>query len=125
MPSVPTVFFVSIYGLVALAGLMLAFAEGNPFPQILTPALAIVAYVLTDRRGSRPSASAVGQHVGRRCLPARRLPDVPSRRSSYGCSSPLTWSSISPGSCSSRKRSAAILVDVPRCPCCRWPSARF
>jgi protein-glutamine gamma-glutamyltransferase len=49
VPSVATVFFVSIYGLTAIAGLMLAFAEGNPFPEILTPALAIVAYVLTDR----------------------------------------------------------------------------
>ena len=49
MPSVATIFFVSIYGLTAIAGLMLAFAEGNPFPEILTPALAIVAYVLTDR----------------------------------------------------------------------------
>ena len=49
MPRVATVFFVSIYGLVAIAGLMLAFAEGSPFPEILTPALAIVAYVLTDR----------------------------------------------------------------------------
>ncbi len=49
MPSVATVFFVSIYGLTAIAGLMLAFAEGSPFPEILTPALAIVAYVLTDR----------------------------------------------------------------------------
>jgi hypothetical protein len=46
---IPTAFFISIYGLVALAGLMLAFAEGSPFPQILTPALAIIAYVLTDR----------------------------------------------------------------------------
>lgn len=49
MPRVATVFFVSIYGLAAIAGLMLAFAEGNPFPEILTPALAIVAYMLTDR----------------------------------------------------------------------------
>jgi hypothetical protein len=49
---IPTAFFLSIYGLVALAGLMLAFAEGSPFPQILTPALAIVAYVLTDRARS-------------------------------------------------------------------------
>ena len=49
VPRVATVFFVSIYGLTAIAGLMLAFAEGNPFPEILTPALAIVAYVLTDR----------------------------------------------------------------------------
>jgi protein-glutamine gamma-glutamyltransferase len=46
---IPTVFFISIYGLVAMAGAMLAFAEGSPFPEILTPALAIVAYVLTDR----------------------------------------------------------------------------
>ncbi len=49
MSRIPTAFFISIYGLVALAGLMLAFAEGSPFPQILTPAVAIVAYVLTDR----------------------------------------------------------------------------
>jgi transglutaminase-like putative cysteine protease len=49
VPRVATVFFVSIYGLAAIAGLMLAFAEGTPFPEILTPALAIVAYVLTDR----------------------------------------------------------------------------
>jgi hypothetical protein len=46
---IPTVFFLSVYGLVAMAGLMLAFAEGTPFPEILTPALALVAYVLTDR----------------------------------------------------------------------------
>jgi transglutaminase-like putative cysteine protease len=46
---IPTVFFISVYGLVAIAGLMLAFAEGTPFPEILTPGLAIVAYVLTDR----------------------------------------------------------------------------
>jgi hypothetical protein len=46
---IPTAFFVSIYGLVAIAGLMLAFAEGSSFPEILTPGLAIVAYVLTDR----------------------------------------------------------------------------
>jgi len=32
-----------------MAGLMLAFAEGSPFPEILTPGLAVVAYVLTDR----------------------------------------------------------------------------
>jgi protein-glutamine gamma-glutamyltransferase len=49
LPRVATVFFVSIYGLTAIAGLMLAFAEGSPFPEILTPALAIVAYFLTDR----------------------------------------------------------------------------
>jgi protein-glutamine gamma-glutamyltransferase len=49
VPSVPTIFFLSIYGLTAIAGLMLAFAEGTPFPEILTPALAIIAYVLTDR----------------------------------------------------------------------------
>lgn len=49
MSRIPTAFFISVYGLVALAGLMLAFAEGSPFPEILTPALAIVAYVLTDR----------------------------------------------------------------------------
>ena len=49
MPRVATVFFLSVYGLTAIAGLMLAFAEGSPFPEILTPALAIVAYVLTDR----------------------------------------------------------------------------
>jgi len=49
VPKVATVFFASIYGLAAIAGLMLAFAEGNPFPEILTPALAIVAYVLTER----------------------------------------------------------------------------
>ena len=49
MSRIPTVFFLSVYGLVAMAGLMLAFAEGNPFPEILTPALALVAYVLTDR----------------------------------------------------------------------------
>jgi protein-glutamine gamma-glutamyltransferase len=46
---IPTVFFISVYGLVAMAGMMLAFAEGSPFPEILTPALAVVAYVLTDR----------------------------------------------------------------------------
>jgi protein-glutamine gamma-glutamyltransferase len=46
---IPTVFLISVYGLVAMAGLMLAFAEGSPFPEILTPGLAIVAYVLTDR----------------------------------------------------------------------------
>jgi transglutaminase-like putative cysteine protease len=49
VPRVATVFFLSVYGLTAIAGLMLAFAEGSPFPEILTPALAIVAYVLTDR----------------------------------------------------------------------------
>ncbi|HEV8002130.1 MAG TPA: DUF3488 and transglutaminase-like domain-containing protein [Planctomycetaceae bacterium] len=49
MSRIPTIFFISVYGLVALAGLMLAFAEGNPFPEILTPALALIAYVLTDR----------------------------------------------------------------------------
>jgi len=49
VPRVATVFFLSVYGLTAIAGLMLAFAEGTPFPEILTPALAIVAYVLTDR----------------------------------------------------------------------------
>jgi transglutaminase-like putative cysteine protease len=38
-----------VYGLVAMAGLMLAFAEESPFPEILTPAIALVAYVLTDR----------------------------------------------------------------------------
>jgi transglutaminase-like putative cysteine protease len=46
---IPTAFFVCVYGLVAMAGLMLAFAEGSPFPEILSPALAILAYVLTDR----------------------------------------------------------------------------
>jgi hypothetical protein len=46
---IPTVFFISVYGLVSIAGLMLAFAEGSPFPEILTPGLAIIAYVLTDR----------------------------------------------------------------------------
>ncbi|HET6327752.1 MAG TPA: hypothetical protein VFG04_23920, partial [Planctomycetaceae bacterium] len=49
MSRIPTVFFISVYGLVAMAGVMLAFAEGNPFPEILTPALALIAYVLTDR----------------------------------------------------------------------------
>jgi protein-glutamine gamma-glutamyltransferase len=49
VPRVATVFFLSVYGLTAIAGMMLAFAEGSPFPEILTPALAIVAYVLTDR----------------------------------------------------------------------------
>jgi transglutaminase-like putative cysteine protease len=49
MRSVATVFFASVYGLTAIAGLMLAFAEGSPFPEILTPAFAIVAYVLTER----------------------------------------------------------------------------
>jgi protein-glutamine gamma-glutamyltransferase len=46
---IATVFFISIYGLAAIAGLMLAYAEGSPFPAVLTPALALVAYVLTDR----------------------------------------------------------------------------
>ena len=49
MSRIPTVFFISVYGLVAMAGSMLAFAEGSPFPEILTPALAIIAYLLTDR----------------------------------------------------------------------------
>src|ERR1700685_213374 len=49
LSRVATVFFLSIYGLAAIAGLMLAFAEGSPFPEILTPALAILAYILTER----------------------------------------------------------------------------
>lgn len=49
MSRVATVFLVSIYGLTAIAGMMLAFAEGSPFPEILTPALAVVAYILTDK----------------------------------------------------------------------------
>lgn len=48
MAQIPLVFFASIYGLTAIAGLMLAYAEERVFPEILTPAFAIVAYVLTD-----------------------------------------------------------------------------
>ncbi len=49
MPGIKTVFFISIYGLTSVAGLMLADAEGGAFPQILTPPLAVLAYFLTDR----------------------------------------------------------------------------
>jgi protein-glutamine gamma-glutamyltransferase len=45
---IATVFFISVYSLIAVAGLMLSFAEGSPFPGMFTPAVAVVAYVLTD-----------------------------------------------------------------------------
>ncbi len=103
MPRVATVFFVSIYGLVAIAGLMLAFAEGSPFPEILTPALAIVAYVLTDRTRTVHLpvlwANALGV-LAFSCTPATRCSEQPS---SYGFWPAPTWSFISPGSSSSRK----------------------
>ena len=102
MPRVPTVFFLSIYGLTAIAGLMLAFAEGNPFPEILTPALAIVAYVLTDRTRKVHLPLMWANILG-------VLVFLYAASQMFGTTVEVrllagsTSSSISPGSCSSRR----------------------
>jgi transglutaminase-like putative cysteine protease len=44
-------FQTSLYVLAALTGFMLAVAEGQPAPQMLSPFLALIAWVYTDRRG--------------------------------------------------------------------------
>jgi hypothetical protein len=46
---ITTVFFISIYGLSALAGSMLAFAEGTFSPELFSAAIAVLAYVCTER----------------------------------------------------------------------------
>jgi len=47
--SVSRVFRISVYGLISLAACMLAFSEGQMFPQGLTIAAALVSFFLTDR----------------------------------------------------------------------------
>lgn len=52
MSRVSAVFQISIYGLVSIASLMLAIAEGAFLPQCLTPPLAVLAYFLVERSRS-------------------------------------------------------------------------
>jgi len=47
--SVSNVFRISVYGLISLAACMLAFSEGQLFPQGLTVAAVLVGFFLTDR----------------------------------------------------------------------------
>lgn len=45
------VFLLSLHLLVCLSGLMLAYGEGTPFPAGLTPIVAVVAYLVTEKQG--------------------------------------------------------------------------
>lgn len=51
MRSVTTAFQVSIYSMMLLSSLMLAYAEGAVFPQALSVPLLALAWVFTERRG--------------------------------------------------------------------------
>src|SRR5262249_20217115 len=44
-----SVFYVSIYGLVALGGAMIAYGEETPFPVVLTVPLAVLAVFFNER----------------------------------------------------------------------------
>ncbi|MEX0716203.1 MAG: transglutaminaseTgpA domain-containing protein [Planctomycetaceae bacterium] len=62
MPGILLAFRISVFGLVCLGSLILAFAEGAAWPALLTPPLGLLAFFLTERT-RRIELSPIGANL--------------------------------------------------------------